>query len=176
MPNYSDQISLLESFFYLLRKYANKEMLSESLKIFANIKDPQTAAIRRGFIHDHVYHSERRVRHSALVAIEEMEHYQSIPVLEEYISWETFGYLRRHAMNILQHFLLQYNNVSLQEIPITVLTNSVEEHLSGFHSSPSQLTIVDAIGVSLDPSLVVPQGGTRPPVLPLTFQNPKKEV
>ena len=131
------------------------ETLAEGIKILSRIDDRKTSYIRRRFIHDHVYYKEAGVRDAAISAIEILEDFRSIPVLKEYIEWETEGWLKRYAEQILSEFL---SGIDPEAIAAAVAIRAVIKPRGVAEFKP-----VEVLGVSLSSSLVVPVPG-RPPV------------
>ena len=127
------------------------ETLGEGIKILSRINDRKTSYTRRRFIHDHVYHEEASVRDAAISAIEILEDFRSIPVLKEYIEWETVGWLKRYAEQVLIEFR---SGIDPEQIAAAVIKPR----------GVTEFKPVEELGVSLSSSLVVPVTG-RPPVI-----------
>ena len=148
----AEPISVLTHFLEVMRMEKG-ETLGEGIKILSRIVDRKTSYTRRRFIHDHVYHEEAGVRDAAISAIEILEDFRSIPVLKEYIEWETEGWLKRYAEQILIEFRSGLDPEAIAAATAVIKPRGVTEFKP-----------VEVLGVSLSSSLVVPVPG-KPPVI-----------
>ena len=165
--------SIVLGVFLAALDHEDGETLGEGLRILSHIDERKTSYIRRRFIHDHLYSEEALVRDAALSAIETLEDFRSIPVLKEYLAWETVGWLKRSAEALLAEFLSYIDEDAIRENTDTTNTHLRLEFpppTEDYSLTPLRLPITDAVGVPLDPaSFALPVLG-KPLVLPLDFQ------
>lgn len=154
---------VLGVFFELLEEEKG-DTRAEAVRIIARIEDKHTLHARLSYIHASLYHDHAEVRDAALLGVEIFEHWSSVAAMKSYIEWETLSWLKSYAHQVLAQFtsyidedMIRAHKDILSQVPV------IEEGklpLTLNLNSP----LVDAIGVSLTESLVVPVIG-KPPVI-----------